>query len=163
MTPRPRPHAGSPWTCAGHPGCVMCVPDWPPGSVVKPAQEGPLTGLQDVGGFQRDPETLKTRRLSLTVMVFLALPPLRHLAVKAELKEMTALDLPAVRADVVLALTQRPDDPELVQPRLLACLPQHSISRRLTRPDTPGRDLDADFLIGVIHMPEHQQPPITDD
>src|SRR5271154_3824293 len=96
-------------------------------------------------------------------MVLLTLPPLRHHAVKPELEEMTALDLPAVRADVVLGLPQRPDDPEPVQPGLLPCLPQHGLRSQLTRPDTPGRDLDADFLIGVIHMPEHQQPSITDD
>jgi hypothetical protein len=139
------------------------VNDLPPRSVVKPGQKRSLTGLEDVRGFQRYPETLEMRRFRLTVMIFLALPALGSLVVKPELEEMAVLDLPAIGADVVIGLAEGPDDPDSVQPGLLPCLSQHSVRRRLAWPDAPGRNLDADFLIGVIHMPENQQPTFTDD
>jgi hypothetical protein len=139
------------------------VNDLLPQSVVEPGQKRSLTRLQDMRGFQRYPETLETRRLRLTVMILLAPPALGSLVIKPELEEMAVLDLPAVRTDVVVGLAKRPDDPDPAQAGLLPHLTQRSVRGRLTRPDASSRNLDADLLIGVIHVPEHQQPTFTDD
>ena len=76
---------------------------------------------------------------------------------------MAVLDLEPVRADVVLGLAELADDLEVVQAGLLAGLPQRGGLRGLPGADAAGRDLDADLLVAVIGVPEHQQPPVAHD
>jgi len=116
-----------------------------------------------VRGFQRDPEALEARGLLLAVVILLAAPPLRRGPGQLQMEDMTVLDLEPVRADVVLGLAELGHDLEFRQPGFLAGLAQGRCLGRLSRADAPGGDLDADFLMAVVSVPEHQQLSITDD
>ena len=76
-------------------------------SIGQASQQRALTGLEDVGRLQRDPEALELSRLLLAVMVLLAHPPLRGGLGQLQLEDVPVLDLEPVRADVVLACVPR--------------------------------------------------------
>src|SRR5690349_8817987 len=114
-------------------------------------------------GLQGHPEALEMRGLPLLVMFLPAGPPLRNLAGRFEVKDMPPLDLIPVRADVVLGHPELPHNREPAEPGLLLRFPQRRLLRRLTWPHGPSRNLNADFLPGVVGMPEDQQPAIAYD
>ncbi len=76
---------------------------------------------------------------------------------------MPVLDLEPVRADVVLGLAELADDLEVRQAGLLAGLAQGGGFRGLTGADAACGHLDADLLIGVVGVAEHQQASVADN
>lgn len=83
-------------------------------------------------------------------------PTLRHVPTHLDMKDMPPLNLEPIRTDVILSHAKLPDDPEPIQPGLLARFTQRRILRRLPSPHAPGRNLDTNLLEAHIHMPEHQ-------